>query len=251
MVSGYGQGVHIPVTKTNRNLPGGLYGVYMDGHAVRVGDADQFLHGFHGADLVVGQHGGDHRGTFTGLAVELAFKCVEIEMCLRIHGNAHDFETEPFVQPCRRLGHGRVLDSGNDNARATICRLFAIGFGESATAASPVCAGAHGDAFVARLSDSVPPEVKITSSGRAPNAAANDARAASSARAAVLPGLVHAGRIGVGLSQERGHGLDDCRAHCSVAAASRYSSPGSPDALGVSAMTSSNPIRGRCCAQSG
>ena len=46
-----------------------------------------------------------------GLAVELAFKCVEIEMCLRIHGNAHDFETEPFVQPCRRLGHGRVLDS--------------------------------------------------------------------------------------------------------------------------------------------
>ena len=75
---------------------------------------------------------GDHRGTFTGLAVELAFKCVEIEMCLRIHGNAHDFETEPFVQPCRRLGHGRVLDSGNDNARATICRLFAIGFGESA-----------------------------------------------------------------------------------------------------------------------
>ena len=78
-VSGYGQGVHIPVTKTNRNLPGGLYGVYMDGHAVRVGDADQFLHGFHGADLVVGQHGGDHRGTFTGLAVELAFKCVEIE----------------------------------------------------------------------------------------------------------------------------------------------------------------------------
>ncbi|UNL62688.1 IS3 family transposase [Bifidobacterium longum subsp. longum] len=37
----------------------------------------------------------------------------------------------------------------------------------------------------------------------------------------------------------------------SVAAASRYSSPGSPDALGVSAMTSSNPIRGRCCAQSG
>ena len=42
--------------------------------------------------------------------------------------------------------------------------------------------------LMARLSDSVPPEVKITSSGRAPNAAANDARAASSARAAVLPG---------------------------------------------------------------
>ena len=147
-VSGYGQGVHIPVTKTNRNLPGGLYGVYMDGHAVRVGDADQFLHGFHGADLVVGQHGGDHRGTFTGLAVELAFKCVEIEMCLRIHGNAHDFETEPFVQPCRRLGHGRVLDSGNDNARATICRLFAIGFGESADRPQAQFAHArHGDAF--------------------------------------------------------------------------------------------------------
>ncbi len=45
----------------------------MDGHAVRVGDADQFLHGFDGADLVVGQYGGNQRGTVTGLAVELLF----------------------------------------------------------------------------------------------------------------------------------------------------------------------------------
>ena len=121
LVSGHAQRVHIPIAHADGNLPGRLHGVHMNGNPVRVGDADQFLHGFHGADLVVGQHGGDHRGTFTGLAVELAFKCVEIEMCLRIHGNAHDFETEPFVQPCRRLGHGRVLDSGNDNARATVC----------------------------------------------------------------------------------------------------------------------------------
>ena len=33
--------------------------------------------------------------------------------------------------------------------------------------------------LMARLSDSVPPEVKITSSGRAPNAAANDAEVKS------------------------------------------------------------------------
>ena len=41
--------------------------------------------------------------------------------------------------------------------------------------------------LMARLSASVPPEVKITSFGRAPKSAAKEARAASSARAAVLP----------------------------------------------------------------
>lgn len=188
-MSGYGQGVHIPVTKTNRNLPGGLYGVYMDGHAVRVGDADQFLHGFHGADLVVGQHGGDHRGTFTGLAVELAFKCVEIEMCLRIHG------MRTTSKPNHSCSHAADWATAGCSIAEMIMRGRQFAGCLPSASANPQTGRkpslrmrAMAMPLMARLSDSVPPEVKITSSGRAPNAAANDARAASSARAAVLPG---------------------------------------------------------------
>ena len=79
-------------------------------HPVRVGDADQLLHGFDGADLVVGQYGGNQRGAFAGLAVELLFERVKVEVSLTVHGNVHDFEAEPFVQPLRRLCDGRVLD---------------------------------------------------------------------------------------------------------------------------------------------
>ena len=96
----------------------------MNGHAMLMGYANQLLHRLHSADLVVGQHGGDERGALPRLAVELVFQRVEIEMCLRIHGNMHDVETEPFMQPCRRLGHGRVFDGGDDNAWAVVCRLL-------------------------------------------------------------------------------------------------------------------------------
>ena len=109
-MSGHAQRVHIPIAHAEGNLPGRLHGVHMNGNPVRVGDADQFLHGFHGADLVVGQYGGNQRGAFTGLAVELLFERVKVEVSLTVHGNVHDFEAEPFVQPLRRLRDGRVLD---------------------------------------------------------------------------------------------------------------------------------------------
>ena len=135
-------------------------------------------------------------------------------MCLRIHGNAHDFETEPFVQPCRRLGHGRVLDSGNDNARAAACQLFAIGFVESVDRPQAQLAHTgHGNAFDGKI-------IRFGATGGEdhviwPGAQCRSERCACRVQRAGrgFARLVHTGRIGVGLSQERGHGLDDCRAH--------------------------------------
>ena len=179
-VSGYGQGVQNTspcrssiVTKTNRNRPGVIRQaacvastwIEVFGHAVRVGEGeDQFLHDgsalLNGADLVVAPawwrpswyvHWPRRRARVQVRNVEnrdvLAHPRGGIS---RTRPNRRS--SEPFVQPCRRLGHtrpGARATRRNDNARATICRLFAIERRRiRRPAAKPWFAHArHGDAF--------------------------------------------------------------------------------------------------------
>ncbi len=93
--------------------------------------------------------------------------------------------------------------------------------------------------LTARLSDSVPPEVKITSSGRAPKSAASEARAASSAFAAVFPALCTL--IGFAYASVRN----------GIIARMTSSLTGSVEAASRYMPVIASPIPDRCCGRCG
>ena len=66
---------------------------------MRVGDADQLLHGSTVPTSLLASMA-ETSVVRSRPRVELLFERVKVEVSLTVHGNVHDFEAEPFVSHC-------------------------------------------------------------------------------------------------------------------------------------------------------
>ena len=189
LVGGKGEQIDTQGIYVRGNLAHALHGIGMQVDVLLRSQPADLLQRLDGSDLVVGMHDGDENGVGANGRLQGG----EIDQALAGHGQIGDLKAL-LLQFAAGLQDGRMLDAGGDD-------MFAR---------CPYCAAMP---FRARLSDSVPPEVKMISSGFAAQELCH-----------LLPGLfqslfclqakaVQAGGIAELLGKVGQHGLQDLGRH--------------------------------------
>ncbi len=148
----------------------GLHGVGVQRDAELRGDVGQFVDRLDRADLVVGPHDGG-QGDVVGVACDRLAQRVGVDAAVGVDGEVLDGGALVLPEPVDGVEDGVVFD----------------GAGETRVRAGSASRRAQYRPFTARLSASVPPEVKTTSLGRAPSDSARVSRASSTVRRARRP----------------------------------------------------------------
>ena len=122
LVSGQAQHVDVLLFDVDFQVADGLNGVGVEGHAGLLADGADFRDGQHGADLVVGVHGGHQAGVGTDGVLHLLGGDVVIVLHIQI-GDLKAF----LFQLCQGVQHSVVLKGGGDNVLLALARAEAGG----------------------------------------------------------------------------------------------------------------------------